>query len=125
MHKTVIHLRRKDFDCDGNLLAWHGNKTIIVMIYASWCGFCKVAFPEYVKAASMNSNRNLIFAAIKADGEVEGERECENLFEKIIPGFEGFPDYGVILPTSKKSVRFDAKSRTFKDVLDSANKYVF
>ncbi len=77
------------------------------MIQANYCGHCTNAKGDYYKAAKYikeleknggTSYKNkVVFATIQADGDEEGEKELNQILDKIKPTFVGFPDYVLML----------------------------
>lgn len=119
--KPVYYLRRHDFDISGNLIdKYFSNKIVIVFIHTTLCIYCKIAAPEFQQAANMNTNPNFVFAAIQADGNCPGERECAFLFSKILrTQFRGFPDYAIFknnMPTG-----INVPSRSKESILKTLN----
>ena len=93
----VLHLRRCDFDGEGRLRAkYFSDKVVAVMVYSDSCPHCHTAAPEYQKAASQASDR-FVFAAIHANGNVPGERECSEILDKILVEYRGVPDFAFFL----------------------------
>lgn len=95
--KPVYYLRRQDFDIKGNLVEdYFRDKIVIIFIHTTMCVYCQMAAPEFQQAANMNTDPNFVFAAIQADGNCPGERECAELFSKMLRAqFRGFPDYAI------------------------------
>lgn len=94
----------EDSDFEGNKLVgfqrnpMFQNKPVICMAFADWCGYCKIAKPEYQKVANKieemkNKQGDVPFyvACIKADGGSEGEQKLAKRLKDILPGFRGFP----------------------------------
>jgi thiol-disulfide isomerase/thioredoxin len=95
---NVYYLEDSDFD--GNKLVGFKkmgmeNKPVLCFVFASWCGHCKIAKPEFQKFANMikDMGEPIYVCAIQADGKSEGEQMLAKKVreQKIIPGFQGFP----------------------------------
>ena len=89
-NQNVAYLDASDFTSDGKLKA-KSDKPVVVMVMASWCGFCKKAKPMFQELADKLNNRKAYFAVIQHDGETDDERNLGKMVNKIIPSFSGFP----------------------------------
>lgn len=124
LKSPVFYLRRSDFDKHGNLLdPIFENKIVIVFIHADYCGYCQMAKPYFQKAAELNTNKNIYFGAIDAYGENEGEKECSNIFDKILKNFQGFPDYVFFINRKPKFIELEG--RDTESILKTVNKLSF
>jgi thiol-disulfide isomerase/thioredoxin len=82
----------EDTDFDGNKLKLKG--PTMVMVWASWCGHCKKAHPDYQAFADeMKKNKNITVACIQADGARQSEQNLAKKIKTIIPEFRGFPGF--------------------------------
>lgn len=111
--KPVYYLRRHDFDNWGNLVDnYFRDKIVIVFIHTLGCIFCKMAAPEFQQAANMNTNPKFVFAAIQADGNCPGERECSELFSNMLRAqFRGFPDYAIFKNNMPTGINVEYRSK--------------
>ncbi|QIH04966.1 hypothetical protein [Dasineura jujubifolia toursvirus 2a] len=121
----VFHLRRNDFNCKGELVDnFFHDKIVVIFIYADFCGFCHSAAPEYQKAANFSlkifPENTVYFGAIRADGNIKGEKECENIINKLT-NFEGFPDYAILI--NGKPVNFKFTQRDHIYILHTIKKF--
>ena len=92
--KPIGYLTDKDFDNNGNLITPElQDKIVIIMIKASFCGYCKMAMPAFQETANKNKKVTVFFASIHGDGKEEGEKELNSRIKKIDPSFRGFPAY--------------------------------
>jgi thiol-disulfide isomerase/thioredoxin len=89
-NENVMYLEDEDFDANGKLLKPH-DKPVVVMIMASWCGYCKKMKPEFQKFADMVNNKDCYCAVIQSDGATDGEKALGKRAGSFIPGFRGFP----------------------------------
>lgn len=111
----VYYLKRNIFNSNGEFknISFFKNKLTIIFIHGDFCGYCKMAKPEFQKAADLNKNENVLFTSIQIDGTEEGEKECYDILDKILINFSGFPDYAVFynnVPVFKQIPGRDYKS---------------
>lgn len=95
----VLHLEDHDFNDDGTLKplpAPYNNKPVVVMVFATWCGPCKMTKPEYKKLKEMLGD-SVVVAAINGSGEdtLPSEQRLMNKAKTIFPDFRGFPHIAV------------------------------
>jgi thiol-disulfide isomerase/thioredoxin len=115
----VIYLEDEDFS--NKELKLKG--LVIIFIFASWCGHCKNAHPEYQKFANeMKNNKNITIACIQSDGKREGEQLISKKLPTLIEGFRGFPT--IVAFKDGKYVGTLSGSRNEKGFLDFAKKYM-
>lgn len=102
LYEPVAYLQNFDFDEEGNLINQQllGDKLVIVMIQADFCGHCSIAKPDFQDfadaiAKSEYSNK-IIPATIQGDGKEEGEPELRNRLATIFKEFRGFPSYALM-----------------------------
>ena len=70
--KPIGYLTDKDFDNNGNLITPElQDKIVIIMIKASFCGYCKMAMPAFQETANKNKKVTVFFASIHGDGKEE------------------------------------------------------
>lgn len=91
---TVYYLQDTDVGKDGELL--HAripkDKPAIVMVKASWCGFCTKTMPNFEQFSNQYSDK-VFTAVINHDGTVEGEKELGKRVTEFAPNFRGFPAF--------------------------------
>ena len=95
---NVHYMEDFDFDKKGNLI----NKQIptdmlvLIMIQASWCKFCKDSKPAFQDFANQMS-KNVFCGTIQENGHKKPKSEIPlgKRLKKIIPDFNGFPDYAL------------------------------
>ena len=68
----------------------HG-KPLIIMIMATWCGYCKKMAPVFQEFADMVNGRSAYTAVIVSDGKTEEEQQLSGKIDSIVPDFQGFP----------------------------------
>lgn len=126
--KPVYYLQRNDFDDNGNLIVPElRNKKVIIMIQANYCGHCTNAKGDYYKAAKYikeleknggtSYQNKVVFATIQADGEEDGEKELNQILDKIKPTFVGFPDY-VLYVNGKRIEDNGPPGRNFNNIVN-------
>ena len=88
----------EDFDIgdDGTLLPsildQFKNSTIVVMIRAEWCGHCKTATPEFIKASNqMNGDSSVVFCIADITGDRPSQKNISNKTKLLDSSFRGFP----------------------------------
>jgi len=91
----VHYLESFDFDVDNKVLqpsAAQPDKLFFVMVMADWCGHCKHAKPEVLKAAKdLENNDKVLICFVNITGETKEEKECKDVAPKFFDGFRGFP----------------------------------
>ena len=94
LNKPIYYLQRNDFDDNGNLINQNIPKDIptIIMIQANFCGHCVTAKPAYQELAN-KMNGKVFFATIQGDGTEPGEKELNDILNKIDLKFKTFPTY--------------------------------
>lgn len=114
--RPIYYFRRQDFDKQGNLISsYFKDKVVIIFIHANYCMYCHMAKDDYIKAAKMT--KNVIFGAIQFDGEIYGEKQCEEIFNKICKDFQGFPEYAIF--KNGKPLKIEVKNRDYKTIIDT------
>ena len=85
-NQNVAYLDSSDFTSDGKLKA-KSDKPVVVMVMATWCGFCKKAKPMFQELANKLNNKKAYFAVIQH----EDDPNLDKMVNSIIPNFSGFP----------------------------------
>lgn len=117
----IFYLRKKDFNDNGSLKSnFFKDKLLIIFIHADYCIYCQLAKDAYQAAAIENKNPNILFGAIQADGDVNGESECSEFFNKMINTFQGFPDYAVFKNKNPVHITFEKRSKEY--ILETLNR---
>lgn len=93
LKKPIGYLTNTDFDDNGDLTINRKNDICIIMIQASFCGYCKMALPTYQQLADANKNPNVFYATIHGDGKEKGEAELNQRIKKIDKTFRGYPSF--------------------------------
>jgi len=102
LYEPVAYLQDFDFDKDGNLSNPQllGDKLVVIMIQADFCGHCTHAKPEFQKfadsIATSEYNNKIIPTTIQGDGQEPGEPELRPRLGTIFKGFRGFPCYALM-----------------------------
>lgn len=116
-NEKVGYLENSDFDNNGALLnpiLRHKKSPIVIMVQASWCGYCKESKPVFQEYAN-KTNRNQVFCAtIHADGERQTEKDLGERIKTIIPDFKGFPHYALYM--NGVIVNKEIKGRSVEDL---------
>lgn len=121
LSKPIGYLTNSDFDDNGNLILKgksQNNQICIIMIQASFCGYCKMALPTYQQLADSNTNPNIFYATIHGDGKEKGEAELNARIKVIDKTFRGYPSF--IAYKDGKYVKSYSGDRS----LDSLKKFV-
>lgn len=119
----VAYLEQQDFQ--GKKLIANGlNKYVFVKIWASWCGHCKKAHPEFQPLTEIyKSDNNVSIACIQADGTKDSEKELGKNIKQIIDGFRGFPTFVLYKDGNLfKTYEGARKTEDFKDFIDKNTK---
>lgn len=124
LKSPIFYMRRSDFNSDGSLKSdflSKNNRMLIIFIHAAYCMHCHNAAPEFQRAAENNTDKNIFFAGIQADGDVDGEVSSESIFPKILEKFMGYPDYAVFY--NGKPTHLVISARDEKSILDQLYRY--
>ena len=92
--RPIAYLEDTDFNKSGKLINPNIPKDVpvVVMIQASWCGYCQKAKPSFQEFA--NNNQDKVFCAtIQVDGSRPSEKALGKRIKSIKKNFKGFPDY--------------------------------
>ena len=91
--RPVVYLDSTDFDDEGNIInpLIPTDKPIFIMFQANFCGFCKMAKPDFQEFAEKNPN--FFVATIQADSQNPDVANFKNKINKIYPDLVGFPSY--------------------------------
>jgi thiol-disulfide isomerase/thioredoxin len=92
--RPIAYLEDSDFNKKGKLInkSIPKNIPVVIMIQASWCGYCQEAKPAFQEFA--NKNQDKVFCGtIQVDGTRPSERELGKRISSIKKNFSGFPDY--------------------------------
>lgn len=88
--EKVLYLENQDFK-NGVIKSYVGRgNPVIIMAQGSYCGYCKMAIPDFQKLA--NSVSGVVCASIQIDGE-ESEKQASKLIGKWDPEYKGVPFY--------------------------------
>lgn len=91
--RPVVYLDSNDFDDEGNIINPNipKDKPVFIMFQANFCGFCKMAKPDFQEFAEKNPN--FFVATIQADSQNPDVANFKNKINKIYPDLVGFPSY--------------------------------
>jgi thiol-disulfide isomerase/thioredoxin len=92
--RPIGYLENSDFDSEGTLVNPNIPKDIpvVIMMQASWCGYCQKAKPAFQQFADQNQGK-VFCATIQADGVRPSEKALGKRIPSIKKGFRGFPEY--------------------------------
>lgn len=118
--KPVAYLDTNDFDDNGNIInpMIPKDKPVFIMLQGNFCGFCKMAKPDFQKFAE---NTELFFCAtIQADSKNPDVINLQPKMDKIYPNLVGFPSY-IILYQDKKIIY--SGGRSYNDLKNFENEF--
>ena len=94
--RPIAYLENEDFDENGHLVNPNipNNIPVVIMMQASWCGYCQKAKPAFQQFANQNQGK-VFCATIQADGTRPSEKALGKRIPSIKKGFRGFPEYAV------------------------------
>lgn len=117
---NVVYLENEDFAPDGKFRHRLG-KDVVVLIWASWCGYCKSIKPTYQQFANSNIKDKVVVACIQADGNTDGEKELGKRIRTMIPGFQGFPTIVLIDKNTGKIKKMYNGDRSLQSIQQFAS----
>lgn len=125
-HNNVLYLEDCDFTSDGRLSLPppYNGKHCLVMIFAHWCGPCKMTKPEYAKLKNL-VGKDVVICAINGSGQKDSYKSEQDLMSRlkdIIPDFKGFPHIAVFGKDGKLLGAHEGK-RTADDMIKTVKKY--
>ncbi len=95
MFDGIIYLEDHDFTNDHKLKlpGEHKGKPCIVMVFATWCGPCKMTKPHYKKLLDKVDPSKVVVAAVNGSGAttLPSEQKLMKRSKNIFDGFRGFP----------------------------------
>lgn len=111
--RPVVYLDSNDFDDEGNIInpLLPKDKPIFIMLQANFCGFCKMAKPDFQEFAEKNPN--FVVASIQADSKNPDVVKLKNKINKIYPNLVGFPSY--MIYAQGKRIIYNG-GRSYKDL---------
>jgi thiol-disulfide isomerase/thioredoxin len=118
-HNNILVIDKKDVSKNGDEIIMHQlkkNSLALVMVQASWCGYCKQAKPHFKKAADMFEGK-VQFATIPEDGPNE-RKELINMLD-----VRGYPTYYVC--RNGVCEKSDENLRTVEGITSFLNKNGF
>lgn len=92
--ESVAYLENKDFDANGNF-KYSMDVPMVVIVLASWCGYCKSFAPIFQEFARQTNGKNVLCACIQADGDAS-EQQLASRVKQMMPRFMGFPHVALI-----------------------------
>ena len=124
----ILHLEDHDFNQDGTLKKLpkpYGNKPVVVMIFATWCGPCKTTKPEYKKLKEMidKNGGKVVVACINGSGKgtLPSEQKLMERIKNIFKDFRGFPHIAVIDSNGNVAQTHDGP-RKAENIMNTINK---
>jgi thiol-disulfide isomerase/thioredoxin len=94
--ENVPYLELLDFNSDGSLKPGVGaGKQVILMVQASFCGYCKQAMPAYQQFADKaNSDTNSDFVCVTLQSDAaDNEKEASKYIKMVDSSYMGVPTY--------------------------------
>lgn len=118
--RPVAYLDSKDFDDEGNIINPDipKDKPVFIMIQANFCGFCKIAKPDFQEFAEKNPD--FFCAAIQADSKNPDVLNFKSKINKIYPNLVGFPSY--MIYAQGKRILYNG-GRSYLDLQAFANAF--
>lgn len=109
----IPHL--EDIDIDTNFVvkkSLSSGKSSFIMIYGTFCGYCKVAYPEIQKLSK--STKDVFVAAIQIDSKEETVKKLvKRMYSKFNNDIPGVPTFILIQPNGQYTVHNG--KRTYED----------
>lgn len=126
----IFYLEDSDFSSDGKLIPYKDdeNKVHVVMIFATWCGPCKMAKPEHAKLLKEVDQSKVRVACINGSGArgsyptTQGEQNLMKRLPSIVP-FQGFPTI-CVFGKDGKFKEIHKGPRTAVAIKDTLSKHV-
>ena len=116
-NQRIGYLENFDFYNNGKLknpILLRKKIPIVVMVQASWCGYCKESKPVFQEYANKTNSNQVFCATIHADGERQSERDLGERIKTVITDFEGFPHYALYM--NGVLVNKEIKGRSIEDL---------
>ena len=118
----ILHLEDHDFNKDGTLKQLpkpYGQKPVVVMTFATWCGPCKMTKPEYKKLKEVLGDK-VVVACINGSGKgtLPSEQKLMKRIKDIFPDFRGFPHIAVF-DSNGKMVKTHNGPRKAEDIMNT------
>lgn len=125
MIKPVAYLDSSDFDDEGNIINKnipHNDKPVFIMLQANFCGYCRMAKPDFQKFAENNVDK-FFCASIQADSNEQLVKDLQPKMNKIYPNLFGFPSYIVYFKGKKIVYEGGRKVQDLQTFADGFNDY--
>ena len=90
--KSIIFLENEDIQ-NGILKPYvtqDNTKCVVLVLMASWCGYCKQFLPSYERLAMMQQDKFMV-CALKADGNDSEKQAFKDNMKYWDSDFKGFP----------------------------------
>jgi thiol-disulfide isomerase/thioredoxin len=123
----ILYLEDNDFHKDGTLKKLpkpYGGKPVSVMVFANWCGPCKMTKPEYKKLKDMVDDK-VVIACINGSGKgtLPSEQKLMERIKEIFPDFRGFPHIAVFNSNGKlaKTHEGPRKAQNIMETIKNVN----
>jgi thiol-disulfide isomerase/thioredoxin len=125
MIKPVAYLDSSDFDDEGNIINKNipqNDKPVFIMLQANFCGYCRMAKPDFQKFAENNVDK-FFCASIQADSNEQLVKDLQPRLGKIYPNLFGFPSYIVYYKGKKVIYEGGRKLQDLQTFADGFNDY--
>lgn len=121
LYYPIMYLDNNDFNNNNKLVLpdnLQNKKNVVVMMQTSWCPHCTNAKPDFQTFAEKYQDQ-IICATIQADGDTEEEKKLGERIEKIVPGFQGYPEYCLFVRGERQDKKING--RNVKGLVEFAN----
>ena len=85
--ENVYYLENEDFDNSGNLINMNGKSESVVLIFATYCGYCHTFMPTFAEFAEKMRGTDVAVLCICADVD----KDIGGRIRNMVPNFQGFP----------------------------------
>lgn len=91
LNKPIAYLENQDFDNSGKLLI-PTKLPVVILIQASWCGYCKQIKPIFQEFANKTEGK-VFCTTIQIDGDRNNEKLLGERIPKMFPNIQGIPTF--------------------------------
>lgn len=134
-NNNFYYLVDSDFTQDGKLIPLEKDKQKIhvVLIFATWCGYCQPAKAEYLQLFNKIDKSKVNLCLINASsnkGQVPTSPDEMDLMKRIkdiVPDFKGLPHFIVMKPSKEGLLEYAEThkgTRTAESLMDTLKKYM-
>ena len=116
---NIYFLENEAFDDLGHLFT---KKPMLVMVKASWCGYCTKAAPAFQEFADKYGDKVLVGVIREGEDQTPSGKRLMARLKSIMPTFKGFPH--VVLYVDGKPVADQLTDRSLAGLVKFVSKYV-